>query len=85
MHGKKTKKKSINDVCMYVCVAEKCEMMDFFRFFFFSSFYRQFSAVAWEKKPKNDGFLCMYVCMYVCEKQNPSLMVFCCTFPLGLS
>ena len=30
---KKKQKKSINDVCMYVCVAEKCEMMDFFRFF----------------------------------------------------
>ena len=33
--GKKPKK-SINDGFMYVCVAEKCEMMDFY-FVFFSS------------------------------------------------
>ena len=54
--------KTINDGFMYVCVAEKCEVMVFFRFFFYSSFDRQFSAVA-RKKNENDCFLSMYVCM----------------------
>ena len=48
----KNEKKPINDGLMYVCVAEKCEMMVFFGFFFNTSFDRQFSAVA-RKKTKN--------------------------------
>ena len=80
MHGKKPKK-SINDGFMYVCVAEKCKMMDFFGFFFYSSFYRQFSAVAGKKTGKMMDFLCMYVCV----KQNPSLMDFFCFFFMHLS
>ena len=31
--AQKKTKKSINDGFMYVCVAEKCEMIDFFCFF----------------------------------------------------
>ena len=46
---------------MYVCVAEKCEMMDFYFVFFYSSFYRQFSAVAGNKNEK--WWIFMYVCM----------------------
>ena len=56
---------------MYVCVAEKCEMMDFFRFFSTVVFIDNFPP-SLGKKTKNDGFLCMYVCV----KQNPSLMDF---------
>ena len=40
---------------MYVCEAEKCEVMVFFFVFFYSSFDRQFSAVAGEKNPKMNG------------------------------
>ena len=49
----------------------------FISFFFYSSFYRQFSAVAGKKNRKMMDF---YVCMYVCVKQNPSLMDFFLVF-----
>ena len=63
----KNQKKTINDGFMYVCVAEKCEMMDFFSFFSTVVFIDNFPP-SLGKKPKNDGFLCMYVCMYVKSK-----------------
>ena len=51
MH-RKTKKKSINDGFMYVCVDEKCEMMDFlFRFFSTVVFKDNFPPLL-EKKEK---------------------------------
>ena len=47
---------------MYVCMCSRKMWNDgFFSFFFFSSFYRQFSAVAWEKTEK--WWIFMYVCM----------------------
>ena len=59
------KRKNINDGYMYVCVAEKCEMMDFYFVFFSTVVFIDNFPPSLEKNPKNDGFLCMYVCMYV--------------------
>ena len=58
----KKPKKSINDGFMYVCVAEKCEMMDFY-FVFFSSvvFIDNFPPSLGKKTEKLRIF--MYVCM----------------------
>ena len=77
---KKTKK-SINDGFMYVCVAEKCEMMDFYFGFFYSSFYRQFSVVARKKNEK--WWIFMYVCMCKAKSIIDGFFCFFCTFPLG--
>ena len=61
---------------MYVCVAKKCEMMDFVLVFFSTVVSIDNFPPPLGKKLKNDGFLCMYVCV----KQNPSLMDFFCFF-----
>ena len=83
MCTEKKTKKSMNDGFMYVCVAEKCEMMDFYFVFSIVVFIDNFPPSLGKKNPKNDGFLCMNVCV----KQNPSLMdfflfFFPCTLPL---
>ena len=48
---------------MYVCVAEKCDMMDFFSTVVLIDNFPP----SLGKKLKNYGFLCMYECV----KQNP--------------
>ena len=57
--AQKKPKKSINDGFMYVCVAEKCEMMDFFSTVVFID---NFPLSLGKKKRKMMDF---YGCMYV--------------------
>ena len=68
---------------MYVCVAEKCEIVDFLRFFSTVVFIDNFPPSLGKKKPKMMDF---YVCMYVCMCKAKSIIdgfffVFFCTFP----
>ena len=56
-----------------VCVAQKCEMMDFFLVFSTVVLKDNFLPSLEEK---NEKWWIFYVCMYVCVKQNPSLMDF---------
>ena len=49
---KTNEEKSIIDGFMYICVAEKCEMVDFFVFLFEQQFW--LSVFAWRKKNKSD-------------------------------
>ena len=73
---KETKKKTIHDGFMFVCVAEKCELMFYFFVFFYSSFDRQFSAVASKKTRKWWFFKDVCMC-----KSMVFFLVFLCTFP----